>query len=60
MSRSKELNRRYYLHRILTKKGILYSSREKCVLIPYTYEELPSSAIELRDTYNYSIQLILI
>lgn len=53
-------NRRYYLHRKLRKAGIDYVPGDKTVFIPFDQVESPlPAAVELRDKYHYSLQLII-
>ena len=53
-------NRRYYLHRQLRKAKYDYSPAERTVFIPFSMvEKPPKQAIELRDKFHYSLQLII-
>lgn len=53
-------NRRYYLHRKLSKIGYDYIPTDRTVFIPFSrQDELPAAAVELRDKFHYSLQLVI-
>lgn len=53
-------NRRYYLHGKLHQLGYDYAPTERTVFIPFSrIDTPPAAAIELRDKYHYSLQLII-
>lgn len=53
-------NRRYYLHRKLRKAKYDYSPAERTVFIPFSMVDTPpKTAVELRDKFHYSLQLII-
>ena len=53
-------NRRYYLHKKLHKLGFDYIPTDRTVFIPFSRVETPpAAALELRDKYHYSLQLII-
>ena len=53
-------NRRYYLHRKLHKAKYDYSPAERTVFIPFSMVDTPPmAAVELRDKFHYSLQLVI-
>ena len=53
-------NRRYYLHHMLRRIGYNYNPKEKTVFVPYSERDyVAKQAIELRDKFHYSLQLII-
>lgn len=53
-------NRRYYLHQKLRKAGYSYIPADRTISIPFSQVDTPpSAAIELRDRFHYSLQLVI-
>lgn len=48
-------SRKYYLNRVMKKKGYRIKSRSKVIYIPFDHEVCPRMA-ELRDKFGYVIQ----
>lgn len=52
-----KLNRRYYLHQILSNVGIRYDPYKKTIYVPFRYNNSNRYVTELKKVYNYQIQL---
>lgn len=52
--------RRYKLHAQLKKQGITYNALKETIEIPHKQEVLSEAVLELRDKFNYSVQLIIV
>ena len=60
MKRTKEPNRRYYLHQRCRKAEFGYSPRERTVEVPFSRQDnVPTAAVSLRNEYGYSLQMII-
>jgi hypothetical protein len=58
--RTAKENRRYYLHRKLKKAGYQINVESRTIYIPFSLDiHAPKDAIELRDTFHYSLQIII-
>lgn len=57
----KKNRRRYKLHYLLRKQGVILNALQRTIYFPFDIEKeaIPKQAIELRDTFNYSLQLEL-
>ncbi|TSE02806.1 hypothetical protein [Aquimarina algiphila] len=54
--RTKRENRRYYLHRMIRKKGIRYSPTEHTVYWGWNHDMNDIHVAQLQQEYSYSIQ----
>ncbi len=52
--------RRYYLHSKIKKKGIQYNPFLNTVYWPFNKDVDDNNVIELRDQFNYSVQLEIV
>lgn len=52
-----KLNRRYYLHQIIKNVGYKYSAHKRTVYVGFRYNNSNRYINELRDIYNYNVQL---
>lgn len=55
-SKDSIINKRYYLHRVLRKKNISFSSNSKTIYLPVESVATDKAILNLVDQYNYVIQ----
>lgn len=54
--KNKNDSKRYYLHRVIKKKGFRYSARKKTIYIKWDAEITDKHVMRLVNEFRYSVQ----